>query len=71
MVRPLNISTRVRVESGEGVMIGGFIVTGNNSKRVIIRGIGPSLAAAGIANAVNDPILALYGPTRIPDRRER
>ncbi len=44
-------------------MIGGFIITGNTSKRVIIRGIGPSLAAAGVANVVGDPILRLYGPT--------
>ncbi len=43
-------------------MIGGFIVTGNDAKRVIIRGLGPSLASAGITNAVNDPILRLYGP---------
>ena len=44
-------------------MIGGFIITGTESKRVIIRGIGPSLAAAGVPGAVSDPILRLFGPT--------
>jgi hypothetical protein len=54
------------VEVGDGVMIGGFIVTGGDSKRVIIRGIGPSLASSGISDAVSDPILRLFGPTGSP-----
>ena len=44
-------------------MIGGFIITGNDAKRVIIRGIGPSLTKFNVPNAVNDPILRLFGPT--------
>jgi hypothetical protein len=51
------------VEAGEGLMIGGFIVTGNDVKRIIIRGIGPSLANSGVPGAINDPILRLFGPT--------
>jgi hypothetical protein len=51
------------VDAGEGVMIGGFIITGNDAKRVIIRGIGPSLTNLGVPGAVNDPILRLFGPT--------
>ena len=43
-------------------MIGGFIITGDDAKRVIIRGIGPSLTAEGVPGAVNDPILRLFGP---------
>ena len=42
-----NISTRARVESGDNVLIAGFIVTGTQPKKVIIRGIGPSLPFAG------------------------
>ena len=42
-----NISTRLRVESGDNVLIAGFIVTGTQPKKVIIRGIGPSLPFAG------------------------
>lgn len=44
-------------------MIGGFIITGSDSKRVIIRGIGPSLTSVGIPGAISDPILRLFGPT--------
>ena len=47
-------------------MIGGFIITGNDSKRVIIRGIGPSLTSVGVHRAINDPILRLFGPTGSP-----
>jgi len=55
----LNISTRLRVETGNNVMIGGFIVTGNAPKNVAVRGIGPSLSAFGISDALADPILEL------------
>jgi hypothetical protein len=47
-------------------MIGGFIITGNESKRVIIRGIGPSMASVGVAGVINDPLLRLFGPTGNP-----
>jgi len=43
-----NISTRLRVETGDNVLIGGFIVTGTQPKRVIVRAIGPSLAFSGV-----------------------
>ena len=43
-------------------MIGGFIVTGNDPKRVIIRGIGPSLTNFGVNDVVTDPLLKLFGP---------
>ena len=42
-----NISTRLRVETGDNVLIGGFIVTGAEAKKVIVRAIGPSLPLAG------------------------
>jgi len=47
-------------------MIGGFIVTGNEAKRVIIRGIGPSMTSMGVPGVVSDPILRLFGPTGAP-----
>ena len=55
-----NISTRLRVRSGENVLIAGFIVTGTAEKKVIIRAIGPSLARFGIAEPLGDPTLELY-----------
>ena len=57
-----NISTRTPVETGDNVLIGGFIITGSAPKQVIIRAIGPSLAAQGIAGALADPILELHKP---------
>ena len=42
-----NISTRVSVQTGDNVLIGGFIVTGTQPKKVIVRAIGPSLPVAG------------------------
>jgi hypothetical protein len=56
----LNVSTRVRVESGSSVMIGGFIVTGDAPKRVALRAIGPSLASAGLSDVLADPVLELH-----------
>ncbi|CAN5432600.1 hypothetical protein BH20VER3_BH20VER3_09490 [soil metagenome] len=42
-------------------MIGGFIITGSAPKRVLIRGLGPSLTASGLADVVSDPTLQLFG----------
>ncbi len=53
----VNISTRATVGSGDNVLIGGFIVTGNAPKVVIIRAIGPSL---GLPTALQDPVLELH-----------
>ena len=47
-------------------MIGGFIITGNAPKRVIIRGIGPSMASVGVTGTVNDPILRLFSASGSP-----
>ncbi len=55
----LNISTRLHVQTGENVGIGGFIVTGNAPKKVFLRGIGPSLI--GLASLLADPVLELHG----------
>ena len=55
----LNISGRAAVETGQGVAISGFIVTGTVPKRVGVRAIGPSLANFGIADALMDPVLQL------------
>jgi hypothetical protein len=49
------------VQTGDNVLIGGFIITGNAPKRVIVRGIGPSLPV-GIAGRLADPVLELHGP---------
>lgn len=55
----LNIATRLRVQTGENVLIGGYIITGNDPKKVIIRGIGPSLSSF-FSDALADPTLELF-----------
>jgi len=55
----LNLSTRMRVQTGDNVGIGGFIITGSTPKHVLLRGIGPSLAASGIPNTLANPTLDL------------
>jgi hypothetical protein len=57
-----NISTRGFVDTGENVMIGGFILGGGGGgfSTVIARGIGPSLAIAGVPNVLADPSLELH-----------
>jgi hypothetical protein len=59
-----NISTRSFVQTGEHVMIGGFIVQGTGPKRVIIRAIGPELTQYGIADALDNPRLELHNGSR-------
>jgi plastocyanin len=54
-----NISTRLRVETGDNVLIGGFIITGTQPKKVILRAIAPSLSLPG---KLLNPTLELYGP---------
>jgi len=56
----LNISTRGRVDVDPNALIGGFILGGTESKRVLVRAIGPSLAASGVPNPLADPILELH-----------
>lgn len=58
--RVANISTRSRVESGDNVMIGGFILGGSAATPVIVRAIGPSLVPNGVKDALLDPTLELY-----------
>lgn len=55
-----NISTRGLVGTGQGVMIGGTIVTGPDLGRVVFRALGPSLIANGITNPLSDPQLELF-----------
>ena len=58
-----NISTRAFVQTGDNVMIGGFIVEGAQPKRVIIRAIGPELAQYGVPNPLFNPTLELHDGT--------
>jgi hypothetical protein len=56
----VNVSTRMQVLTGERVLIGGFIITGAESKRIAFRALGPSLTSSGLTGLLNDPVLELH-----------
>jgi hypothetical protein len=58
-----NISTRAFVQTGDDVVIGGFMVQGTQPKKVILRGIGPELSQFGVPNPLADPTLELHDST--------
>lgn len=58
--RLINLSTRGQVQTGDNVMIGGFIVSGATPKKVLIRAVGPNLANYGVAGVLADPMLELH-----------
>jgi hypothetical protein len=58
-----NISTRSFVQTDNSVMIGGFIVQGTGTKRVIIRAIGPELSQFGVPDPLANPSLELHNAT--------
>jgi hypothetical protein len=53
----------MRVQTGDNVGIGGFIITGSAPKHLLLRAIGPSLTGSGVPNALADPTLELHGPS--------
>jgi hypothetical protein len=52
----------MRIQTGDNVGIGGFIITGTAPKHLLLRAIGPSLTQAGVPDALADPVLELHGP---------
>lgn len=56
----INVAARGRVDLGANVLIGGFVVSGTAPKKVIVRGLGPSLTARGVSGALANPLLTLY-----------
>jgi hypothetical protein len=59
-VQPHNLSTRMLVQTGDNVGIGGFIIGGSVRKHVLLRAMGPSLAKRGVPNVIADPALELH-----------
>ncbi|HEY1108677.1 MAG TPA: hypothetical protein VGE76_08600, partial [Opitutaceae bacterium] len=58
--RLANVSARNRVGTGGDILIAGFVVTGSDPKNVLIRAVGPTLGAFGVAGSLSDPRLAVY-----------
>ncbi len=55
-----NISTRAFISTGDNIVIAGFMLGQGGADKVVLRGIGPSLTDAGVANALADPTLELH-----------
>jgi len=59
--RPMNISTRCDVGTGNGIAIAGFVVSGGaSSQDMLVRGVGPTLGQFGVPNVIADPQLSLF-----------
>jgi hypothetical protein len=65
--RLVNISTRVQVGSGGGILIAGFVIGGSSAKTMLIRASGPALAAFGVPGTLPDPQLSLYSGSTLLD----
>src|SRR6266487_5378859 len=55
-----NISTRALVQTGNHVLIGGFIISGTGPKKLVVRALGPTLSSFGVAGALQNPTLELH-----------
>ncbi|GAB5559107.1 MAG: hypothetical protein SynsKO_07540 [Synoicihabitans sp.] len=56
----LNASTRAHVSSGDGVLISGFVIQGEGTRRILIRGVGPTLTNYQVPDVLADPNLKLF-----------
>lgn len=64
--RLVNVSARGQVGSGAEIMIGGFVVLGPTPKRILVRGIGPSLAQFGVSGVLTNPIITVVNGSGVP-----
>lgn len=55
-----NISVRARVATGDSILIGGYVVSGNGPRQVLVRAVGPGLARFGVHGLLADPHLGLF-----------
>src|SRR5947207_7183171 len=60
-----NISTRGMVGTGEDVLIAGFIISGNQPKKVIVRALGPTLSTLGVSAALADPTITIVNSSNV------
>ncbi|MDB6128396.1 MAG: Ig family protein, partial [Verrucomicrobia bacterium] len=58
--RLVNISARSSASTAANTLIGGFVVSGSATKKILIRGVGPALGGYGVTSFMADPILNLY-----------
>lgn len=59
-----NLSTRAYVGSGEGALIPGLVISGSTSRTVLVRAVGPGLAAFGVPGTLADPVLSVFSGSK-------
>lgn len=69
-VQLVNLSTLARIGAGAETLIAGFVLAGEGGRRLLLRGVGPGLAAFGVGNALADPQLALYRNVALDDAND-
>jgi len=58
--RLVNVSARNRVGTGDDILIAGFTISGSGNKPLLVRAVGPTLAAFGVGGTLADPKLEIY-----------
>jgi hypothetical protein len=61
----VNISTLAKVNSGSDALVSGFVISGATNRTVLVRGIGPTLSAFGVSDALAQPLLSVYQGDRL------
>ncbi|MBI5691400.1 MAG: alkaline phosphatase D family protein [Verrucomicrobia bacterium] len=61
----VNISTLAKVASGNDALVSGFVISSTNSRSVLVRAVGPTLSAFGVADALIKPQLSVYQGDRL------
>lgn len=56
----VNLSTRGFVEAGDAQLVAGFVIAGEEPKRLLVRGVGPGLVRFGVDGVVTDPVLRIH-----------
>jgi phospholipase/lecithinase/hemolysin len=65
LAKAINISTRGLVGTGEDVLIAGFIISGSQPKKVIVRALGPTLGTLGVSGALADPTITIVNSSNV------
>ncbi len=65
LAKATNISTRGMVGTGEDVLIAGFVISGSQPKKVIVRALGPTLSTLGVSGALADPTIAIVNSSNV------
>ena len=60
-----NVSARMEVTSGNGILIAGLVIGGNGPKTVLVRGVGPTLSEFGVTGVLADPVITVFSGTTV------